>query len=170
MYIAKLAGIASLALYVVGTTYAASPGNADKQFLVMAAKTDMTEAHEGQMAENQANRADVKSFGQTLTQDHTQSYTELTALAAKTGVEIPKGIDIAKDHTIEQLMRLKGNQFDRQFTQDEVAAHRHAIAEYEREEKMTQDPDIKAYAEKMIPVLKKHLQLAEECEKAPKHS
>jgi hypothetical protein len=62
----------------------------------MAARTDMTEAHEGQMAENQASSAGVKDLGKTLVQDHMQSYEELTALAAKTGVSIPKGINNGK--------------------------------------------------------------------------
>lgn len=48
---------------------------------------------------------------------------------------------------------------------DEIAAHRHAIAAFRREEKVGQDADVKAYAAKMIPVLEKHLRLAEDCVK-----
>ena len=70
-------------LGVAGAACAAPLNNADKQFLIMAARTDMIEAHEGQMAENQANRADVKDFGKTLVQDHTQSYEQLTALSGQ---------------------------------------------------------------------------------------
>jgi putative membrane protein len=166
-----LSGACCLALLAAaGIAYAASLSKVDKQFMVMAAKTDMIEANEGQLAENQAARKDVKDFAKTLVQDHTESYQHLTKLAAKTGVSIPKGIDGTKDRTIQQLTHLKGDRFERQFTRDEIAAHRRAIATFKNEAAHGQDTEVKAYAAKMIPVLEKHLHLAEECVKPLKHS
>jgi putative membrane protein len=163
--------ICGLALpMAAGIASAASLSNADKEFITMAAKTDMTEAHEGQMAENQANRADVKEFAKTIVQDHTDSYQQLTELSSKLGVTIPKGINVARDHTIVQLVHLKGANFDRQFVNDEIAAHRHAIAVFKHEAEHGQNADVKAYASKMIPVLEKHLHLAEDCAKPSKRS
>jgi putative membrane protein len=159
-----------LALLAAGAAAnAASLSNADRQFMIMAAKTDMTEAHEGQMAEEQGNHANVKDFAKTLVQDHTKSYEHLTELAAKTGVFIPKGINAAKDRSVEQLAHLKGERFDRQFTKDEIADHRQAIAAFKREAARGRDADVKAYAAKRIPVLEKHLHLAEECAKPVKN-
>lgn len=161
-----LSGTGCLALIAgLGVAYGASLSNADKQFLVTAAKTDMTEAHQGQMAENQAKRADLKDLGKTLAQDHTDSYVQLSELAAKTGTSIPKGINAARNPAIQQLVHLKGDSFDRQFARDEITAHRQAIAAFKREAAHGQDPDVKAYANKMIPVLEKHLHLAEEAAK-----
>jgi putative membrane protein len=137
--------------------------------MIIAAKTDMTDAHEGQMAANQASRADVKDFAKTLVRDHTEAYQHLSELAAKTGISIPKGIDAAKDRTILQLVHSKGDRFDRQFAQDQIAAHRQAVVAFKREAAHGQDADVKGYAIKMIPVLEKHLHLAEECAKPTKH-
>lgn len=150
---------------VTGLAFAASLSNADKQFLITAAKTDMVEAHEGQMAEDQAARSDVKDFGKTLVDDHTRSYQQLTALASKLGVSIPTGINSSKEREIAPLERLKGAGFDRTFTRDEVAAHRRVLAEFKREAEHGRDPDVKAFASQQIPVLEKHLHLAESCEK-----
>ncbi len=60
---------------------------------------------------------------------------------------------------------MKDQRFDRTFITDEIAAHRHAIAVFKHEAEHGQDADVKAYATKMIPVLEKHLHLAEECAK-----
>lgn len=125
----------------------------------------MTEAHEGQMAEDHAARSDVKDFGKTLVQDHTASYTQLSQLAAKTGAAIPKGINVSQNRDIVQLGRLKGASFDRQFARDEVAAHRQLLAAFKREAQRGHDAEVKAYASRMIPTLEKHLQLAEQCAK-----
>lgn len=163
-------GIGLVGVAAAGLVYAGSLTKADEQFLNMAAKTDMTEAHEGQLAQDQAMRSDVKEFGKTLVQDHTDSYHQLSELASKAGVSIPKGINSAKVQTIVQLVHLKGANFDRQFAQDEIAAHRRAIAAFKHEAEHGQDADVKAYASKMIPVLEKHLHLAEDLAKPTKKS
>jgi putative membrane protein len=170
MRISNLAtGACSVVLLAAGVAYAASLSNADKQFLTTAARTDMIEAHEGQMAQNQASRSDVKDVAKTVVDDHTQSYGELTDLAAKTGVTIPKGINAHKDRSIEQLAHLKGARFDSQFTTDVIATDKQEITRFQHEADHGQDAGVKAYAAKMVPVLQKQLQMAEQCAKA-KHS
>jgi len=148
-----------------GLVLAAGLNNSDKQFLIMAARADMTEAHEGQMAESQAKRADVKDLAKQLVQDHTESYERLTQLAANKRVSIPKGIDAAKNPAIVQLAHLKDEHFDHRFSVDEVTSHKQALAAFKREAAMGRDADVKAFAANAIPVLEKHLQTAEACAK-----
>ena len=164
---------APLFLVLSAAAATVTPGSlspADKQFLMTAARTDMTEAHEGQMAEDKAGRSDVKAFAKTLVQDHTDSYHQLTQLAAETGVSIPNGINSSKDPTIVSLEHLKGDTFDRQFTRDEIAAHRHALAAFKLEAKQGKNQAVRDYASHMIPVLEKHLHLADDCAKPVKKS
>lgn len=168
MRIERMVGGLCVAVLAGGTALAASLSNADKQFMMTAAKANMTEAHEGQMAENQGVGDAVKNLGRTMDQDHTQAYQQLQALAQKDGVEIPTGIDTAKIAEIKQLEHLKGMAFDRAFARDEVAAHKQAIAEFKREAEHGSDPDVKAYANQTIPVLEKHLSMAEQAEKSAK--
>jgi putative membrane protein len=165
-----LSGACIAILAATGIAEAASLRKADAQFLTMAAKSDMTEAHEGEIAVNQAARTDVKAFARTIVQDHTDSYHELTALAAKTGVSIPRGINVARDQTIVQLVHLKGAGFDREFVRDQIATHRHAIAVFKQEAEHGQDAGVKAYAARMVPILEKHLHLAEDCAKPGRRS
>jgi putative membrane protein len=68
------------------------------------------------------------------------------------------------------LAHLKGANFDRQFSRDEIAAHRQAIIVFKREAEHGQDAAVKAYAAKMVPVLEKHLHLAEDCAKPTRRS
>ncbi len=159
-----------IVLTAAGIAYAAPLSKVDKQFMITAAKTDMTEAHEGQMAENQAMRTDIKDFAKTLIQDHTKSYQRLTKLAAETGISIPKGIDGAKDRTVRGLGGLKGERFEGEFARDEMAAHRQAIVIFKREASHGQNAEVKAYATEMVPVLEKHLHLAEDIAKPARHS
>lgn len=161
-------GAGAFALALLGlaqTAFAVPPNNVDKQFMISAARTDMVEAHEGQMAESQAQRSDVRDLAKSIVQDHTDSYGSLTALANKDGVTLPKGINAAKDRNIEPLMHLKGDRFDRAFVREEIAADQRVLAEFKREAERGKDADVKAYANRMIPILEKHLKEAQDCEK-----
>ena len=162
--------IAACSLGLCAGAFGASLSAADKQFMTEAAKANMTEAHEGQMAQQQASRSDVKDLAQTLVTDHSQAYGELAELANKVGYKIPNGINAAKDPQIVRLVHLKGASFDRTFCSEEVAAHRSAVALFKREAAHGQNADVKAYAARMVPTLEKHLQTAEACAKPMKKS
>ena len=171
MTLNKVLSAVSCVLVVSFPALAQAKANvADQAFMKMAAQADMTEAHIGQMAANQASQSQVKDFGQKLIHDHTDAYEQLATLAAKTGSSIPKGINVRKISAVEQLMKLKGKQFDHQFVLEEIRDHQKAIADFKRETHRGKDPDIKAYASKMIPALEEHLSQAKALAKPVKHS
>jgi putative membrane protein len=149
-----------------GLALAQTPSPADRRFMISAAKADMTEAHEGQMAQNKGASDRVRSFGTMLDQDHTQNFQQLETLASKLRVTLPAGIDTGKIATIKQLERLKGRAFDRAFARDEVTALKEAIARFKREAQHGSDPDVKAFAQHTIPALEKHLSMAEKAERS----
>ena len=150
-----LAALPALASAQTGTL-----SNTDKAFLKSTAEMDMTEAHLGEMARDQASNDAVKNLGQTLVDNHTKDYQHLTALAEKTGASIPKGIDIRRDRGIETLMKEKGGAFDRHFVNDVVQQHRRALDEYQREASRGENADLKAYAQSMVPTVQEHLDKA----------
>src|SRR5438067_5236886 len=93
----------------------------EQQFLTFAAQTDMTEAHLGQLAANQAAAQEVKDFAQMLVTDHTNDYQQLGMLASKTGNAIPKGLDAKQEKMVAPFEKLKGAAFDRRFAHEMVA-------------------------------------------------
>jgi putative membrane protein len=133
----------------------------DKQFLRTVAIADMTEAHLGEMAQSNATKAPVKDFGQMVAKDETQEYEQLTVLAIKCGESIPKGIDARRNPAIRTLMRVKGDNFDRDFLRDEIADQRKVIVVFQREAAHGANPDIKAWAGKEVAERQQELQKAE---------
>jgi len=162
--LAVAAGGAFVALLATAQSTALS--KSDKAFLDTAANVNMTEAHLGQMAQADASTTPIKDFGQKLSRDHTNAYETLTALAQKVGAEIPKGINVKSDRTVADLMATKGSSFDRLFLTSEVRDHEKVIAEFKREAEHGQDAQVKAYANKMLPVLEDHLHTAQSLEKS----
>jgi putative membrane protein len=129
----------------------------DQKFVDMAAQTDMLEAHLGQMAADQAASQEVKDYANMLVTDHTGDYQQLTALAAKDGLNIPKGLDAAHDKMTAPFEKLKGAAFDSRYIHEMTAGHTEAIGVYTRESADAQNADLKAYASATLPALQKHL-------------
>jgi putative membrane protein len=149
----------------VGLAQAATPNRRsqppDKQFLRTMAIADMTEAHAAEMAQSAAKGAPVKDFGQTVEKDKTQEYEQLTVLASKAGANIPKGIDARKNPAIRILMGRKGADFDRDFLRYEIADERRVIEALQREAAHGRNPDIKAWAGKIVATRQQELQTAQ---------
>lgn len=135
---------------------------ADKDFITFVGQTDMTEAHFGQLAQDQATDQDIKDYGQTLVTDHTKDYNTVSALATKLGADMPKGIDAAHNKMIDPVAKLKGRAFDHRFLADMVKGHEQAIAKYKKEADSGDNADLKAYASATLPTLEMHLQKAQE--------
>ncbi len=129
----------------------------DAEFLKMAAEADMTTTHIGKMAEDRASADGVKDLGKKLVQDHTSDYQKLGEFAAKTDAAVPKAIDKQDDREITALTRSKGKAFDRAFLAHEAIAHEKLIKAFKQEAEHGDNPDIKAYANKALPVIEGHL-------------
>ena len=139
----------------------------DQKFVDFAAQTDMMEAHLGQMAQSQARRQDVKDYAQTLVTDHTSDYQQLTGVAAKANLTVPKGLDAAHNKMIATFEKPKGPTFDTRYIHVMIAGHEQAIGVYKREAAGAQNADPKAYASAALPTLQKHLDGAKDLMKKP---
>jgi putative membrane protein len=153
----------SLCTLFCTSALAQSSGSAmsDQKFVDFAAQTDMTEAHLGQAAEGQADNQSVKDFAQMLVTDHTNDYKQISTVATKASLTVPKGLDATHDKMVAPFEKLKGTAFDRRFAHEMVAGHQKAIAEYKREAQDGQNAELKAYATQVLPTLEKHLQAAQ---------
>jgi putative membrane protein len=162
-----VSGACCIALCCIPAFGQATTGNsADQKFVDLAAQIDMTEAHIGQMAQDQAAGQAVKDFAQMLVTDHTDDYRKLSDVAAKAGVTVPKAIDAQHNKMIAPFEKLKGPAFDRHFERDMVAGHQKAITAYKKAEAELQSADLKAYATATLPALEKHLDAAKGLAKA----
>jgi len=120
----------------------------DKNFMVEAAKGGLMEVEMGKMAQAQGQSSEVKNIGKTMVTDHSKANSELMALASK------KGVQIAKTAKMEKM---DSANFDQAYLQQMVKDHEKDVAAFEREASGGVDPEVKSFAGKTLPTLKKHL-------------
>ena len=126
----------------------------DKDFIQAAAKGGMMEVEMGKMGQKQAKDADVKKFATRMVTDHTKANTQLKALAKKKGVTL--------DAEAPKMDKMDDATFDKDYMAAMVKDHEKDVAEFEEEAKDGSDADVKAWASKTLPTLKKHLEMAKE--------
>lgn len=134
-----------------------------QDFVMLAAGSDMFEIETGKMAQNQAGSQGVKQFGEHLVHDHTMSTQELTKIAQadKLDSAIPAQLDERHQAIVDSLKDAKAEGFDAAFIQAQLQAHKEGIALFDAYAKNGDNADLKAFAEKTLPVLKDHLAMAE---------
>lgn len=133
----------------------------DRQFIIDAAQGGMAEVSLGQMASQRATNNAVKQYGQRMVQEHTRANTELLRLASQKGVTPPRDMGPKYRAAMDRLMQLPRASFDQAYISEAgINGHLESLAVYQRQAQLGQDPDLKAFAAKTLPIVQNHLQVA----------
>jgi putative membrane protein len=130
--------------------------SAADQFMTSAAQGGMMEVELGKLAASKAQNPEIKAFGQKMVVDHGKANDELKALAAKKNIELPKEMSGGMKAEVERLSKLSGAEFDKEYVSMMVDAHDEDVEAFETQAESAADPDVKAFAQKTLPVLKSH--------------
>ena len=104
----------------------------------------------------------MREFGQRMVTDHSQANQELQAIAKQQNLTLPAKADAASAATEQRLKASSGAAFDSAYARDMVQDHQEDIADFQKEASSGQDPALKAFAQKYLPVLQHHLQMAQQ--------
>jgi putative membrane protein len=136
---------------------------ADAEFMQKAAEVGHTEVAAGKVAVAKAVNTQVRGFAQQMIDDHGRSNAELSALAASKGLDLSGDPSITQSAKIDLLSSRDGAGFDRSYAQTfGVRAHRAALDLFQKAADRSADPEVKAFAAKVLPTLEHHLEMAKE--------
>jgi putative membrane protein len=155
--------VASLSAVLVGAaamTASAALSSSDRDFLQKATSSGLAEIAAAQLAQQRAGSPQVRQFADRMIADHTQANSELQEIAGE-DVELPSQPAGHDGAAVQRLRGLNGAAFDRAYVQDQLSNHQQLIAMFRREANSGQDPELKAFAQKTVPILQQHLQLAQ---------
>jgi putative membrane protein len=139
----------------------AAPSSADREFAMKAASGGLAEVQAAQLAEQRAASPQIKQFAQRMITDHTAANTELQQIAKQANISLPAqptGKDAAEG---QKLRGVTGTAFDQAYAQGQLQDHRETAELFQKEASSGQDPALKAFAQKTLPILQQHLQMVE---------
>jgi putative membrane protein len=135
----------------------------DRHFITKAAEDNQHEIQAAQIAADKASSPDVRNFAQHMVQEHSQVAQELQSLASSKDVKLK---DVKEDRSDRKLSKATGPEFDRDFVKQMVSDHKKVIKEFQGRAESAKDPELKAFAQKTLPNLQHHLEMAQQLEQS----
>ncbi|HSI91787.1 MAG TPA: DUF4142 domain-containing protein [Adhaeribacter sp.] len=130
-------------------------------FYAVATSNSILEIQTGVQARTRATHPEVKKFAEQMVTEHTRSGEELKSLTGAKNLIAPNKPIPTHQRMINRLDREEdADEYDEEYMEMQVLAHRQAVELFERAAKNESDPDLKAYAARMLPTLKNHLEMA----------
>ena len=129
-------------------------------FVSKAAQAGMTEVEVGKLALEKSKDPAIRGFAQKMVDDHSKANAELAQIAESKGVTPPKKLDAEHQAMVSSMRNVAAADFDRQYSRHMNMDHTKAIALFESASK-ADDPQLAEFAQKTLPTLKVHKQLAE---------
>ena len=162
--------VMSLTLLLASVAFAGhAQARSDKSFMKEAAHAGAAEIEASKLAQTKAKNADVKTFADSMITDHTKVADELKALAATKNVKLPDGPSVKQKAEIKLIDAGDNDKFDARYAKTfGVKAHQDTIKLFEDAAKNAKDPEVKAWADKTLPGLRHHLEMAQALSVAPK--
>jgi putative membrane protein len=157
----RVAAVAlALALGVAGTDAqdrkAEDKPVADAEFVIKAASGGMFEVESSKIAKDAAKAEEVKKFAEMMITDHEKANKELMDVAKKANLGLPLKMLDEHQKMLEKVKGAKGSDFDKTYMETQVAAHEEAVALFSNAAKNVKEANLRAFAEKTLPVIKEH--------------
>lgn len=142
---------------------------ADRRFLTKATELNTEEIRLSELAAQQATNPEIRSFAQQLVTEHTQASTELNTIVSRKGLTATARDDYDQ-RAVNRLAKKSGKDFDEAYIDKMVDAHDDAVDLFEKTSRNSKDPELQAFASKMLPKLQQHHQQAKSLEKTIKNN
>lgn len=137
---------------------------ADRDFVADQLEDGQAEIELGRLAQERATNPRVKEFAAMMVSDHTRAGEELRRLAGSGAAQAPAAEEKNRDHKSlrEDLAKLNGAEFDREYMEAMVKEHKEAVDEVKDKAENSQNTDVKQWAAKTLPSLQQHLEQAQQ--------
>ncbi len=155
-----LAGAIATYMGMMASAYAADHMK-PSEFVDEASAKGIAEIETGKLALNKGTAADVKSFAQTMVDDHTAANKELASIAQQKKLKVADDAELMNKAKKMILQMRDGESFDEAYANNQIKAHEETIKLY-REAETVEDPELKAFVKQTLPKLEKHLEMAKQ--------
>jgi putative membrane protein len=144
----------------------ARQGNMDQRFAMKTADMNNFEIQAGKLAQQKAQRQEVKELAQMTVQDHTKAQQQLQQIGQKKGMTFSDQLMPVHQAMLTELSQMEGQEFERAYVYGQVAGHTKAMLKLRDAQSDLQDPELKQYATMIMPKIRQHLQHAQQVAKA----
>jgi len=132
---------------------------AHKEFALQAGRGGLAEVEIARVVVTRATRPEVRDFAQRLIDDHSRANQELENLANQKSITLPTTLDPAQQNLLDRMKTMGGAALDDTYLKEMIKDHEADSHLFERGQN-AQDPDLKAFAQRTLPTIQQHLEMA----------
>ena len=151
-----------LVAVVMAVAAAGAQAAADVAFYEQATEGGLAEIEAGRLAQQKATSPAIRKFAATMVTAHSKTNDELKAIASKQGVTVPAKPAVNDAAKLKVIESLPGERFDAAYVKAQVADHEKMITLLQKEISVGSDKEAQAFAMKVLPDVKMHLEMARE--------
>ncbi|MFZ5721226.1 MAG: DUF4142 domain-containing protein [Pseudomonadota bacterium] len=142
----------------VGAMSAATVGQMSTDaFVSNATESNVYEIEAGKIAQQKAQSAEVKAFGQQMVTDHTAMLNEMRPIITQAGFTPPDELDERRKGMLDNLRAASAAEFDRVYLDQQEAAHEEALTLMRGYGENGDNAALKDAAAKAAPKIQAHL-------------
>ena len=150
-----------LAAMIMASNVNAQKLNADDStFVAKAISGGMMEVTLGKYAQIKSSTKSVVDFGKMMEKDHSKANSELKSFIKKEKLSIDAAISKDDKKKVDDLNKLEGTKFDKEYIEAMVDDHNSDIKDFEDASGKVKNAELKQWIDKTLPTLRNHLQAA----------
>ncbi|MFJ2485857.1 DUF4142 domain-containing protein [Pseudomonas sp. NPDC087639] len=154
-HVRRLSFVTVLGLFA-SSAFAQSPA----EFINDASAKGMADIEASRLAHQKSESKEVKDYTIVVINDRTTANQHLAKIAKKLDLPVAPRDEMA-DKAKEMISEVKdGATFDQAYAASQVKATEEAIQQIQQQAQTTDVPEIKAFADEILPKLQNHLQMA----------
>jgi len=132
----------------------------DAEFVKKAASGGLFEVELGKVAKAKATDGEVRKFADRMVTDHTKANEQLANVAKAAGYAVSAKLMPKHQEHLDKFKKDNSKGFDRNYMKHMVEDHEEDVAMFDRASREAKHAELKAFAAKVLPTLKEHLQMA----------
>lgn len=129
-------------------------------FVEEASAKGLAEIESSKLALEKTRNLEVRKFAQTMIEDHTKANQELKKIASTKKLDVSDDPELMSQAKAMILKVRDGESFDEAYANNQVMAHKETIELFEKAATV-KDAELKAFAQKTLPKLRHHLDMAQ---------
>ena len=151
----------AVALAILAVAASHPIDKSDRKTLEKLGQGGVSEVLMAKHIESKIQNEAVKDFAQRMIKDHGKAGADLEKIADAKGVKIPMSLDKEhKDFEAKLAKEPLGATYDRTYIAQMVKDHEQDSKDFEQAQKSVKDPELKAWVDTNLPVIKEHLAMA----------
>jgi putative membrane protein len=138
----------------------------DAEFTTEAAIGGMAEVEFSKLALTKTSNGKVKDFATMMVNDHGKANEDLMAIAKSKSISIPLVLDDKHQKDLDDLSKKTDSDFDKKYVDHMIDNHQKTEKLLKDQGKDGTDPELKAFANKTLPIVQAHLETIKNIKKS----